>query len=157
MSLFFSVTSECENFTSSDFHVQSSSRRSAPSLFDVKQTMLLVPNNETIVGSLLTHGIETMPVSADEIRQSICLSPVDVKSPIKRSVTRLQESGMLPEHGEAITKCPLNVDQICLNVRDDDPPSELFYLMLWHLMFTFPCERFIYSFEARNSIFNAAQ
>lgn len=103
--------------------MQSSTRSSYSSLFDVKQTLLLVPTNETI-GSLLTLNSQTMPVSADEIKQAICETPENGNSHIKRSVTRLQESGAVPEHGDAITKCPLNSDQICLNLKDDAPPSE---------------------------------
>lgn len=86
--------------------------------------MLLVPCNETLIGSLLTLGSRAMPVSTDEIRQSICDTGI---SKIKRSLTKLQGSGMLPKYGEVITKCPTVVDGMCLNLKDDEPPSELDY------------------------------
>lgn len=121
---FCSVSSESENFTNGDFHVYASSRRVFSSLLDVKRTLLLVPINETLIGSLLTLGSRAVPVSTDEIRQSICSSNDTGKSQIKRSVTKLQDSGMMPKRGKALVKCPSSVDQACLALKDDDPPSE---------------------------------
>jgi hypothetical protein len=87
--------------------------------------MLLVPTNETSLGSLMTLEKQTMPVSTDEIKQSICPSTVNEISQIKRSVQKLQNSGLVPKHGDAITKCLPNSDQICLNLKDENAPSEL--------------------------------
>lgn len=122
---FFSIANDSANITSGDFCARLSSRRSVSSLFDVKRTMLLVPSNETSLGSLLTLENQTMPVSTDEIKHTICPSTVDGTSQIKRSVQKLQHSGLMPKHGDAITKCLSNADQICLNLLDDDAPSEL--------------------------------
>lgn len=119
-----SITNESENFTKGNFHVRSSSRRNfIGSLVDVHHTMLLVPINETSLESLLTLENKLMPpVSTDEIKQSICSSLNNGTSP--RTVIKLRYPGMLPESGDAITNCPSNVDQICLNLKDDDATSE---------------------------------
>lgn len=85
--------------------------------------MLLVPTNGITLGSLLTLGNQLRPVSTDEIRQAICPAN-DELSPVKRSVKKLQESGLLPKHGDAIITCPSNADQICLNLKDVEAPSE---------------------------------
>lgn len=111
------------NYTNEDFHISASARKSISSLFDIKRTMLLVPTNEISLGSLLTLGNQSMPVSTDEIRQAICQAN-DELSQIKRSVKKLQDSGLLPKHGDAITTCPSNADQICLNLKNDKAPSE---------------------------------
>lgn len=90
--------------------------------------MLLVPNNQSSAGSLLTLESEFIPVwtpDSEEIKQAICPSD-DAKSQIKRSVKKLQDSGWLPRQGDAITRCPMNVDQMCLNLKDDEAPSESF-------------------------------
>lgn len=84
-----------------------------------------MPNNQSSAESLLALDDDFKPVSVDVndgLKQAICSS----KSQFKRSVKSLRESGMMPKHSNAITSCPLNVDQICLNLRDDEAPSELF-------------------------------
>lgn len=86
--------------------------------------MLLVPANESSIRGLLTLEKEIMSVSMDEMKQSICLSSVDGTHDTKRSVKRLQESGLVPTHGDAIANCPLNADQTCLILRDDRAPSK---------------------------------
>lgn len=48
----------------------------------------------------------------------------DELSHITQFGEQLQDSGLMPEHGAAITSCPFNVDQTCLNLRDRDAPSE---------------------------------
>lgn len=114
---------ESENFSAGDFNVSSSLRKSFSSLLDAKRTLLLVPNNQSTAEGLLTLDSELIPVSTDindKLRQSICSSS---KLQFKRSVKSLQEFGAMPKHGNAITSCPENVDQICLNLRDDDVPS----------------------------------
>lgn len=83
-----------------------------------------MPNNQSLAESLLTLDNDLTPVSTDDgrLKQAICSS----KSQFKRSVKSLQESGMMPRQGDAITSCTMNADQSCLNLRDDEAPSELF-------------------------------
>jgi hypothetical protein len=140
-----------ENYTSGAFNVQVSTRKSfIRNPFDVEKTLLLVPINESTSASLFTFESHLVPVSTDDIKQSICPSKVDKTLSIKRSVKQLQDTGLLPRSREAIITCPSNVDQICLTLRDDDAPSESVKLQL--LIILFPLECFIYSMEARNSI-----
>lgn len=100
-----------------------SSRRSFKNLFDVNRTILLVPTSETTLGGLMTLEKLSMPVSTDEIKQSICTS--NRTSQVRRAVQKLQLSGLMPKHNDGIMKCPSKADQVCLNLRDDEAPSKL--------------------------------
>ena len=119
-----SISNNSNNYTNGDFSVIISSRQDSSSLLDIHKTLLLVPSNETSLGSLMTLGNQTMHVSPDEIKQSICPSTVDKASQIKRSVQTLQLSGLLPKHSEAVIKCPSDTAKMCLNLKDDDASSE---------------------------------
>jgi hypothetical protein len=103
--------------------VNSSRRKSFRSLLDAQRTLLLVTNG-TSLGSLMTLENQTMHVSPDEIKQSICPSTVDETSKMKRSLQTLQQSGLVPKHADVVVNCPSDPDRICLNLKDDEATSE---------------------------------
>lgn len=53
---------------------------------------------------------------ADEIEKSIC----GVNEFSKQSIMSLRHTGLMPNNENAITKCPSNFDQLCLNLRNND-------------------------------------
>lgn len=101
-----------------------SKRGSFSGLIDVQHTLLLVPANQTSLWSLLTLPNQSETVSKEDIRRKMC-PPNDKLSQIIQSVEKIQESGLMPEHGAAITKCPLNIAQTCFNLRENEVQSEL--------------------------------
>ena len=90
---------------------------------DIKNALLLVPNNGTSSESFLSVDGQ-MQVLTEEIRKAVCSSSQGELVKVKSPLMRLNDSGLLPARDDAIIKCPsMNSEQTCLNLRDDDPSS----------------------------------
>lgn len=118
-----SVLNEIDAFTNGSFHVESSIRKSFSQTLDRNHAKLLVLNNELSRSGgscIMEYRNETRENFADAVKKSIC-SLNDVR---KRSIITLSETGLVPNNENAITQCPSNMNQRCLNLVDNDSTSK---------------------------------
>ncbi|CRL06251.1 CLUMA_CG019407, isoform A [Clunio marinus] len=118
------LTSESEKISDGDFHVGLSPRNTSNYFpdFDVNKTFLLLSEDGTSLQSLLTLDNSSSLNIKTAIRQSICRSEIGADTAAQSSLLMLSETVL--NHEQAITKCSLNDDKFCLDLKDDDDTSK---------------------------------